>query len=75
LPELHDLAADPQEQRNLCAQQRAGASARSAARSRDERRGGAGGASVDRCRAEARLRALGYVVSSAPKPLRTYTHG
>ena len=74
LPELYDLTADPGEQRNLYAQQRDRArplearldrvtSAVPSAQSRP---------SID-ADAEARLRALGYVVSSAPKPSRTYT--
>ena len=74
LPELYDLAADPQEQRNLYAQQRERARPLEAQLDRVTSAAAAPAArpSID-ADAEARLRALGYVVSSAPKPLRTYT--
>ena len=77
LPELYDLAADPQEQRNLYAQQRERARPLEAQLDRVTSAAAAPAASViDRCRrAEARLRALGCVVSSAPKPLRDLHHG
>jgi arylsulfatase A-like enzyme/cytochrome c-type biogenesis protein CcmH/NrfG len=73
-PELYDLASDPGEQRNLYGRQR------ERARPLEERLDhivNAASAVVMRPSidpdAEARLRALGYVVSTAAKPSRTYT--
>jgi arylsulfatase A-like enzyme/Flp pilus assembly protein TadD len=74
IPELYDLAADPGEQHNLYASQRerardlesrldrvnAGAAAPSAATPLDSD-------------AATRLRSLGYVVSTAPKPARSFS--
>jgi arylsulfatase A-like enzyme len=72
-PELYDLAADPAETTNVYARQ--------PARARDlERRldsivklaTPSAPSSID-ADAEARLRSLGYVVASGPRPARTYT--
>ena len=72
-PELYDLAADPAEATNVYARQQA--------RARDlERRldsivrlaAPSAPSSID-ADAEARLRSLGYVVASGPRPARTYT--
>ena len=74
IPELYDLSADPAEQRNLYATQRDRARPLEAELDRvvaGETKAGARPA-ID-ADAEARLRALGYVVSSTPKPARTYT--
>jgi len=74
IPELYDLSADPAEQRNLYATQRERARPLEGELDRivaGEMKAGARPA-ID-ADAEARLRALGYVVSSAPKPSRTYT--
>jgi arylsulfatase A-like enzyme/Flp pilus assembly protein TadD len=73
LPELYDLAADPGERRNLYAQHRDLARPLEARLDAIERGAGAPAAprSLD-ADAEARLRALGYVVSSAPKPARAF---
>ena len=74
IPELYDLANDPGEQHNLYAQQRERARLLEAELDRlvaAEAKTGA--RRVIDADAEARLRALGYVVSSAPKPARTYT--
>jgi arylsulfatase A-like enzyme/Flp pilus assembly protein TadD len=73
VPELYDLAADPAEATNVYARQQA--------RARDlERRldsivklaTPSAPSSID-ADAEARLRSLGYVVASGPRPARTYT--
>jgi arylsulfatase A-like enzyme/Flp pilus assembly protein TadD len=74
VPELYDLAADPQEQRNLYAQQRDRARPLEAELDRITRAAPqvAAPAVID-ADAAARLRALGYVVSSGPRPPRTYT--
>jgi len=74
LPELYDLATDPGEQRNLYAQQRERARPLEARLDRVTSAASTSAArpSID-ADAEARLRALGYVVSSAPTPARTYT--
>jgi arylsulfatase A-like enzyme/Flp pilus assembly protein TadD len=77
LPELYDLAADPGEQRNLYAQQRERARPLEARLDRitSATANASARPSID-ADAEARLRALGYIVSSspgAPKPSRTYT--
>jgi arylsulfatase A-like enzyme/Flp pilus assembly protein TadD len=75
VPELYDLSADPGELRNLYAQQRE--RARPLEASLDRVTAAATTSSAARpavdSDAEARLRALGYVVASAPKPSRTYT--
>jgi len=73
IPELYDLSADPAEQRNLYATQRDRARPLEAELDRvvaAETKAGARPA-ID-ADAEARLRALGYVVST-PRPARTYT--
>ena len=74
LPELYDLAIDPGEQRNLYAQQRERARPLEARLDRVTSAASTSAArpSID-ADAEARLRALGYVVSSAPTRARTYT--
>jgi arylsulfatase A-like enzyme/Flp pilus assembly protein TadD len=74
MPELYDLAADPGELRNLYAQQRDRARPLEASLDRITAAAAASAArpAVDPD-AEARLRALGYVVSSAPKPSHAYT--
>jgi arylsulfatase A-like enzyme/Flp pilus assembly protein TadD len=73
-PELYDLAVDPAEQRNLYAAQRERARPLEAALDRIVKSASAVATrpAVD-ADAEARLRALGYVVSTAAKPPRTYT--
>jgi Flp pilus assembly protein TadD len=74
MPEMYDLAADPGERRNLYAQQRERARPLEARLDRVTSAAAAPAArpAVDPD-AEARLRALGYVVASAPKPSRSYT--
>jgi len=74
IPELYDLQADPEEQRNLYAQQpdrarplEAALDAVTAQRTPDS-----SPAALD-AEAEARLRSLGYVVGPAPKTARKYT--
>jgi arylsulfatase A-like enzyme/Flp pilus assembly protein TadD len=73
-PELYDLGSDPGEQRNLYGQHPERARALEARLDRIVR---AAPAPVTRpgldAEAESRLRALGYVVSPAPKPSRRYT--
>jgi arylsulfatase A-like enzyme/Flp pilus assembly protein TadD len=73
-PELYDLVSDPGEQRNLYGRQRDRARPLEASLDRIV---SAARATVTRPgldpEAEARLRALGYVVSTAAKPPRTYT--
>ena len=73
-PELYDLNSDPREQRNLYAQQRERARPLEASLDRIVANAAAPAAApkVD-AEAEARLRALGYVVSSAAKPAASYT--
>jgi arylsulfatase A-like enzyme len=73
IPELYDLAVDPGEQRNLYAQQR------ERARDLEARldRVANGGAPIlpmphIDADAEARLRALGYVVATAPRARKSY---
>ncbi|MGE0815326.1 MAG: sulfatase-like hydrolase/transferase [Vicinamibacterales bacterium] len=73
LPELYDLAADPSESRNLFEARRADATP--IARRLNALKAGAAPAApqpVDR-ETERRLRALGYVASSAPAADRAYT--
>jgi arylsulfatase A-like enzyme/Tfp pilus assembly protein PilF len=73
IPELYDLASDPGEQHNLYAQQRE--RARDLETRLDQIAKGASpvaaSAPID-ADAEARLRALGYVVSSSARPRKTY---
>ncbi|MEZ5292931.1 MAG: sulfatase-like hydrolase/transferase [Vicinamibacterales bacterium] len=73
IPELYDLAADPSESRNLFEARRADATP--IARRLNALKAGAAPAApqaVDR-ETERRLRALGYVASSAPAADRAYT--
>ena len=74
IPELYDLAADPGERRNIYASQRE--RARDLEARLDRVNAGArprqAPASID-SDAEARLRSLGYLVSTAPRPARTFT--
>ena len=73
IPELYDLAADPAEQRNLYASQRERARD---LESRLDRVSAAAAASTPApidSDAATRLRSLGYVVSTAPRPARTFT--
>jgi arylsulfatase A-like enzyme/Flp pilus assembly protein TadD len=74
IPELYDLAADPGEQRNLYASQRE--RARDLESRLDRVNAGTPAPSAQRpvdSDAATRLRSLGYVVSSAPKPARAFT--
>jgi arylsulfatase A-like enzyme/Tfp pilus assembly protein PilF len=73
VPELYDLTADPTERQNIYASQRD--RARDLERRLDAVARGAAPpapAALD-ADAEARLRSLGYVVGSAPKPARHYS--
>jgi len=74
MPELYDLTADPGELKNLYAQQRERARPLEAHLDRVTTALPIAAArpAID-ADAEARLRALGYVVSSSPKPARTYS--
>ena len=74
IPELYDLAADPGETKNLYASQRE--RARDLESRLDTVTRGAQPAPAPSTLggdAEARLRSLGYVVGSAPKPSRTFS--
>src|SRR5205085_665401 len=74
VPELYDLAADPGEQRNLYASQRP--RARELEALLDRLNAGAPTAATQTpvdSDAAMRLRSLGYVVSTAPKPPRAFT--
>ena len=73
LPELYDVAADPGETRNLYAAERE--RARDLETRLDRVSAGAGPVAPSTVDADAaaRLRSLGYVVGSTPKPSRTYT--
>ena len=74
VPELYDLAADPGEQRNLYASQRE--RARDLESRLDRINAGTPAASAQApvdSDAAMRLRSLGYVVATAPKPARAFT--
>jgi arylsulfatase A-like enzyme/Flp pilus assembly protein TadD len=73
VPELYDLAADPAEASNVYARQQPRARDLEARLDRIAKQASpVAPASID-ADAEARLRSLGYVVASGPKPARTYT--
>src|SRR5262249_13092157 len=73
IPELYDLAADPGEQRNLYAAQRE--RARDLESRLDRINAGTPAPSQAPVDGDAamRLRSLGYVVSTAPRPARAFT--
>jgi arylsulfatase A-like enzyme/Tfp pilus assembly protein PilF len=73
VPELYDLEADPREATNLYARQQARARDLEGRLDRIAKQASpAAPASID-ADAETRLRSLGYVVASGPRPTRTYT--
>jgi arylsulfatase A-like enzyme/Flp pilus assembly protein TadD len=73
IPELYDLDADPGEQHNLYAQQRGRARDLEGRLDQIARHASPIVPSAPiGADAEARLRSLGYVVSSAPRPAKTY---
>ncbi len=73
IPELYDLASDPSEQHNLYASQRDRARDLETRLDRITRAAPPAAPSAIDPDAEARLKALGYVVAPAVKPARTYT--